>query len=276
MASTDFRVLVQAQPLLQGRLIDFLESLPKGRCGVWVVSGWQGVVVDATCVTRFDALLGEWSKAPSSAELKAAAQAGAEAAEGKELNGNLDGVWRPVRRNDPLVPSWLGSDGGGAPPGGPPEDPPGESGPTGRPERYAAAPGCAAGAAAAADPAGRRSTSVLRSSREFHALRALGWQRSRQSRARDFSVRLFFRRRIPPGRATHGYIARGRRAVGQLLERRSGAWRAGGPAHTQPRSPGRPARYPKFWLGSPTMCAPAPVPWTRGSRARPMSKRLSS
>jgi hypothetical protein len=68
------RVLVQAQPLLQGRLIDFLESLPKVRCGVWVVSGWQGVVVDATCVTRFDALLGEWSKAPSSAELKAAAR----------------------------------------------------------------------------------------------------------------------------------------------------------------------------------------------------------
>lgn len=69
------RVLVQAHPLLQGRLIDFLESLPKGRCGVWVVSGWQGVIADATCVTRLDALLGEWSKAPSSAELKAAAQA---------------------------------------------------------------------------------------------------------------------------------------------------------------------------------------------------------
>lgn len=68
------RVLVQAQPLLQGRLIDFLESLPKARCGVWVVSGWHGVVVEATCMTRFDALLGEWSKAPSTAELKAAAQ----------------------------------------------------------------------------------------------------------------------------------------------------------------------------------------------------------
>lgn len=69
------RVLVQAQPLLQGRLIDFLESLPKARCGAWVVSGWQGVVVDAGCLARFDVLLGDWSKAPSSAELRAAAQA---------------------------------------------------------------------------------------------------------------------------------------------------------------------------------------------------------
>lgn len=29
---------------------------------------------------------------------------------------------------DPLIPSWLGSDGGGAPPGGPPESPPGDQG----------------------------------------------------------------------------------------------------------------------------------------------------
>lgn len=69
------KVLIQAQPLLQGRLIDFLEGLPKSRCGTWVVSGWQGVVVDGTCVTRFEALLNTWSKPPSSAELRAAAQA---------------------------------------------------------------------------------------------------------------------------------------------------------------------------------------------------------
>jgi hypothetical protein len=69
------RVLVQAQPLLQGRLIDFLESLPKGRCGAWVVSGWQGVIVEATCTARFDVLLGEWSKVSGNAALKSAAQA---------------------------------------------------------------------------------------------------------------------------------------------------------------------------------------------------------
>lgn len=43
----------------------------------------------------------------------------------------------------PLVPSWLGPDGGGAPPGGPPEDPPGEQGqpgPNGAPPPQAAPP----------------------------------------------------------------------------------------------------------------------------------------
>lgn len=69
------RVLVQAQPLLQGRLIDFLESLPKGRCGAWVVSGWQGVIVETTCISRFDALLEEWGKVSGNTGLKAAAQA---------------------------------------------------------------------------------------------------------------------------------------------------------------------------------------------------------
>jgi hypothetical protein len=69
------RVLVQAQPLLQGRLIDLLESLPKARCGPWVTGGWQGVIVEPTSMTRFDALLAEWSKVAGNATLKAAAQA---------------------------------------------------------------------------------------------------------------------------------------------------------------------------------------------------------
>lgn len=77
------RALVQAQPLLQGRLIDFLESLPKARCGAWVVSGWQGVIVEANCTTRFDALLGEWSKVTGNAALKAAAQAVLQQPKGK-------------------------------------------------------------------------------------------------------------------------------------------------------------------------------------------------
>ena len=77
------KVLVQAQPLLQARLIDFLEGLPRSRCGVWVVSGWQGVITDGACITRFDALLDSWSKAPSSPELRAAAQAVAKQPKGK-------------------------------------------------------------------------------------------------------------------------------------------------------------------------------------------------
>ena len=77
------RVLVQAQPLLQGRLIDFLESLPKARCGSWVVSGWQGVIVETTCTARFDALLGEWSKVSGNAGLKSAALAVLQQPKGK-------------------------------------------------------------------------------------------------------------------------------------------------------------------------------------------------
>jgi len=77
------RVLVQAQPLLQGRLIDFLESLPKARCGSWVVSGWQGVIVETTCTARFDALLGEWSKVSGNTALKSAAQAVMQQPKGK-------------------------------------------------------------------------------------------------------------------------------------------------------------------------------------------------
>lgn len=77
------RVLVQAQPLLQGRLIDFLESLPKARCGSWVVSGWQGVIVETTCTARFDALLGEWSKVSGNVGLKSAALAVLQQPKGK-------------------------------------------------------------------------------------------------------------------------------------------------------------------------------------------------
>lgn len=77
------RVLVQAQPLLQGRLIDFLESLPKARCGPWVTGGWQGVIVEATSAARFDSLLEEWSKVSGNATLKAAAQAVLQQPKGK-------------------------------------------------------------------------------------------------------------------------------------------------------------------------------------------------
>lgn len=77
------RVLVQVHPLLQGRLIDFLESLPKGRCGTWVVGGWQGVIVEAVCVARFNNLLREWANIQGNAALKAAAQAVLQQPKGK-------------------------------------------------------------------------------------------------------------------------------------------------------------------------------------------------
>ena len=40
-------VLVKAQPGLQGPLLDFLESLPKDKCGPWVVR-WYGKVQSKT------------------------------------------------------------------------------------------------------------------------------------------------------------------------------------------------------------------------------------
>ncbi|QDF96899.1 NTPase KAP [Azoarcus sp. DD4] len=67
-------VLVKAQPGLQGRLMDFLEALPSGKCGPWAVRGWQGVIKDAECTARLSKLLTEWSKVANNAGLKAAAE----------------------------------------------------------------------------------------------------------------------------------------------------------------------------------------------------------
>lgn len=67
-------VLVKAQPSLQGPLLDFLEALPREKCGAWVVGGWQGVVKDTECSARLLKLLGEWSKVTKNPLLKAAAE----------------------------------------------------------------------------------------------------------------------------------------------------------------------------------------------------------
>ena len=41
-------VLVKAHPILQTNLVDFLETLPAERCGAWPVTGWQGIIVEAS------------------------------------------------------------------------------------------------------------------------------------------------------------------------------------------------------------------------------------
>ena len=76
-------VLVKAQPGLQNRLMDFLEALPSGKCGPWVVSGWQGVIKDTECATRLTKLLEDWSKATSNCGLKAAAEQALKAPKGE-------------------------------------------------------------------------------------------------------------------------------------------------------------------------------------------------
>jgi hypothetical protein len=50
-------VLVRVQPTLQNSLVDLLEAVPPNRAGVWIATGWEGVITDAGPVTRFDQLL---------------------------------------------------------------------------------------------------------------------------------------------------------------------------------------------------------------------------
>lgn len=74
-AGTDgLLVLVKAQPTLQERLMDFLEALPSGKCGPWVVSGWQQVIKDTEASARLAKLLDDWSKVTNNPGLKAAAE----------------------------------------------------------------------------------------------------------------------------------------------------------------------------------------------------------
>lgn len=68
-------VLVRAQPSLQGSLVDFLQALPAGRCGPWVVSGWQGALKDSDAQARVAQLLVGWAKQSDNKMLKAAAEA---------------------------------------------------------------------------------------------------------------------------------------------------------------------------------------------------------
>jgi predicted KAP-like P-loop ATPase len=65
-------ILVKAHPVLQGNLVDFLESLPRDRLGPWVCSGWEGVLKDADAAQRFNRLLQLWGK-DGDATLKAVA-----------------------------------------------------------------------------------------------------------------------------------------------------------------------------------------------------------
>lgn len=68
-------VLVKAHPTLQSTLIDFLEGLPSDRCGAWPVSGWHGVVTEASAVARLTTLTEEWAGSDKKSALKSAAVA---------------------------------------------------------------------------------------------------------------------------------------------------------------------------------------------------------
>lgn len=68
-------VLARAQPSLQGSLVDFLQALPTGRCGPWVVSGWQGARKDADAQARMAQLVLGWATQSDNKMLRAAAEA---------------------------------------------------------------------------------------------------------------------------------------------------------------------------------------------------------
>lgn len=55
-------VLIKAHPILQGNLLDLLETLPRHRLGPWCCSGWEGVLKDADATQRFNRLLEMWGK----------------------------------------------------------------------------------------------------------------------------------------------------------------------------------------------------------------------
>lgn len=54
-------VLVKAQPPLQANLLDFLESLPVERLGIWVVHGWEDVIKDPESKERLNILYQKWA-----------------------------------------------------------------------------------------------------------------------------------------------------------------------------------------------------------------------
>lgn len=55
-------VLVKAHPSLQRNLVEFLETLPRGRLGPWACKGWESVLDDPEESERFNRILEAWSQ----------------------------------------------------------------------------------------------------------------------------------------------------------------------------------------------------------------------
>jgi len=66
-------VLVKSHPNLQDNLVDFLEGLPEGKLGPWVVKGWEAVVSNPTASSRLTKLIERWSDSENNPTLKTAA-----------------------------------------------------------------------------------------------------------------------------------------------------------------------------------------------------------
>jgi len=57
--------LVEAHPHLEGNLLDFLESLPAAKLGVWAVGGWEGSIRAPENKARLKTILDTWSESGS-------------------------------------------------------------------------------------------------------------------------------------------------------------------------------------------------------------------
>jgi hypothetical protein len=64
--------LVKAQPVFQMALVDFLDRLPAGRLGPWVVKGWSGVITDPAALARFEEFLDTLHQATTDKMVRAA------------------------------------------------------------------------------------------------------------------------------------------------------------------------------------------------------------
>lgn len=67
-------IAIKVHPVIQGNLLDFLESLPYNRLGPWVCAGWGDVITETHAKQRFDRLLEIWSESGGQL-LKATAKA---------------------------------------------------------------------------------------------------------------------------------------------------------------------------------------------------------
>lgn len=55
-------ILVKAHPELQSNLLDFLDALPLEKCGTWITTGWETILIDQVHKHRFSDILEKWSK----------------------------------------------------------------------------------------------------------------------------------------------------------------------------------------------------------------------
>jgi len=53
--------LVAAQPTLQNNLLDFIESLPVARLGLWASRGWDSAISERECQDRLQRIMRRWS-----------------------------------------------------------------------------------------------------------------------------------------------------------------------------------------------------------------------